>query len=203
MKSRSIRTLAVLASAGLLVGAFVATPAEAARRKKRKPPVCAPMVPAEKAADAEIVKVTDAATAEAPIEVVLTTGPGMGMGRPGSDFNGVPTGDAASESFVNVQVDSVAPSAGLYAQITFTEAWDYDLYLDDSEGTEIAHSAGFFNQSSAAGAQGASDIGSETIMGLETADCGGYSVDVVGATTPGEDVTLKLWLGEVQAPPAE
>jgi hypothetical protein len=199
MKSRSIRTLAVLASAGMIVGAFAAGPAEAAKKKK-KPPVCAPFAGSEKAGEAELVTVTDAATAEAPVVVEIETGPGVGMGRPGSTFEGVvPTGDLTSESFVNVQVDSAATSAGLYATIEFEPQWDYDLYLDDSEGTEVAHSAGFFNQSSAAGAVGESAIGSENIKGLETSDCGGYSTAVVGATTVGGPVTLKLWLGEAQA----
>lgn len=200
MKSRSIRTLAVLASAGLIVGAFAAGPADAAKKKKKKPPVCAPLAVHEKAAEAELVKVTDAATAEAPVEVEVSTGPGLGLGRPGGSL---PFGELVSEAFVNVQVDSALPSAGLYATIEFTEAWDYDLYLDDATGTEVAHSAGFFNQSSTAGAAGESKIGSENIYGLETADCGGYSVDIAGATTPGETVMLKLWLGEIQAAPAE
>ena len=194
MRSRSIRTLAVLASAGLLVGAFAAVPAEAAKKKK-KPPACAPLETHDKAKEAELVKVTDAATAEAPIEVEVETGPGVGSGRPGS-----PTGDHASEAFVNVQVDSAAPATGLYVTVEFTPLWDYDLYLDDSTGTEVAHSAGFLNQSFTEGAAGESAVGSENIYGIETSDCGGYAVDIVGATTPGETVTLKLHLGEVQAP---
>ncbi|MFP5351219.1 MAG: hypothetical protein ACLGIB_01475 [Actinomycetota bacterium] len=203
MKSRSIRTLAVLASAGLIVGAFAAGPADAAKKKKKKPPVCAPLATHDKAKEAELVKVTDAATAEAPIEVALETGPGLGLGRPGSTLGPVPIGDRVSEAFVNVQVDSAAPSAGLYATIEFNQAFDYDLYLDDATGTEVAHSAGFFNQSSTAGAAGHSAPGSENIEGLETADCGGYAADVVGSITPGGEVTLKLWLGEIQAAPAE
>lgn len=203
MKSRSVRTFAVLASAGLIVGAFAAGPADAAKKKKKKPAVCAAYVGHEKAAKAELVKVTDAATAEAPIEVEVATDPGFGIGRPGTTVNGVDVGAAVSEAFVNVQVDSAAPSAGLYATIEFNEAFDYDLYLDDATGTEVAHSAGFFNQSSAAGADGESAIGSENIRGLDTADCGGYSADIAGATTAGDTVTLKLWLGEVVAAPAE
>lgn len=196
MRSRSIRTLAVLASAGLLVGAFAAAPADAAKKKKKKPPACAPWTPPEKSAEAEIVKVTDAATAEAPIEIEVETAPGVGSGRPGGSL---PLGEGTSEAFVNVQVDSALPSAGLYATIEFTPTWDYDLYLDDSTGTEVAHSAGFLNQSFTAGAAGESGIGSENIYGLETADCDGYAVDIAGATTPGETVLLKLYLGEVQA----
>lgn len=199
MRSRSFRTVTVLASVGVLVGAFAAGPADAAKKKKKKPPACAPWTPPEKSAEAELVKVTDAATAEAPIEIELETDPGLGLGRPGSTIGPVPIGDHVSEAFVNVQVDSAAPSTGLYATIEFNPAFDYDLYLDDSTGTEVAHSAGFFNQSSTAGAAGHSAPGSENIEGLETSDCGGYAADVVGSITPGGGVTLKLWLGEVKA----
>lgn len=203
MKSRSVHTFAVLASAGLIVGAFAAGPADAAK-KKRKPPACAAYVPHEKAAEAELVKVTEAATAEAPIELEVETAPGLGSGRPGGDGTFAALGENTSEAFVNVQVDTKAPVAsGLYVTVEFTPAWDYDLYLDDSTGTEVAHSAGFLNQTFGAGAAAESAIGSENILGIETADCGGYSVDIAGATTPGETVTLKLWLGEIQAAPAE
>ncbi|MFN2389478.1 MAG: hypothetical protein ABR575_07755, partial [Actinomycetota bacterium] len=52
--------------------------------KKPKPPAgCAAYVPGEAGADAETTKVTDAATAEAPVEVELDTGPGVGSGRSG------------------------------------------------------------------------------------------------------------------------
>ena len=196
MRTRSIRTLAVLASAGLLVGAFAAGPADAAKKKKKKKvPACAPWTPPEKSAEAELVTVTDAATAEAPIEIEVETEAGVGSGRPGGTF-----GANSSEAFVNVQVDSALPTVGLYTTIEFSPTWDYDLYLDDSTGTEVAHSAGFLNQSFTEGAAGESAVGSENLYGVETADCGGYAVDVVGATTPGETVLLKLYLGEVQAP---
>jgi hypothetical protein len=192
MKSRSVRTLAVLASAGLIVGAFAAGPAEAQKKKKKKPPVvpaCATFTPPEGAA-AEVVKVTDAATAEAPIAVEVETGPGVGIGHDG----------AVSITQVPIQVDTAAAGSGLYATVHFTPAWDYDLYINDEGGTEIAHSAGFLVVSSAAGAAGESGLGTESIYGLDSADCTNYIVEIVGATTPGETVTVDLYLGEVQAP---
>lgn len=195
MRSRSLRTLAVLASVGLMVGAFAAGPADAAKKKKKKPAGCATFTPPETVGDAEVVSVTDAATAEAPIEIELDTTAGAGLGRD-------PEGEGAhvSHAYVPLQVDPAAASSGLYASIHFTPAWDYDLYIDDETGTEVAHSAGFLVVSSAAGAAGESGVGSESIFGLESADCTNYVVDVVGATTPGESVTLELYLGEVQAP---
>jgi hypothetical protein len=192
MKSRSIRTLAVLASAGLILGAFVAGPADAAKKKKK--PGCAAFVPPEVAGDAEVVKVTDAATAEAPISIEVESGPGVGLGRD-------PEGEGAnvSHNYVPVQVDSKAAAAGLYNTIHFNPAWDYDLYIDDTTGTEVAHSAGFLTLSSAAGAAGESGVGTENIYGLESSDCTNYVLDIVGATTAGDTITVDLYLGEVQA----
>ncbi len=192
MKSRSVRTLAVLASAGLLVGAFAVGPADAAKKKKKKG--CAPITVPETAGDAKVVTVTDAATAEAPVVVEVESDPGAGLGRD-------PEGEGAhvSHNYVPVQVDPAAASSGLYASIHFNPAWDYDLYIDDLGGTEVAHSAGFLTYSSAEGAAGESGVGSESIFGLDSADCTGYVLDVVGATTAGDSVTVELYLGEVQA----
>ena len=195
MKSRSIRTFAVLAAAGLLVGAFTAAPAEAGKRKKKKPPACAAFVPPESAGEAEVVKLTDAATEEAPVEVAVATGPGLGIGR---DPEG--EGQFVSQTYVPVQVDSAAPGAGIYGRVDFTPLYDYDLYLDDAAGTQLMASGGFgvVDDSELGGDADNSETGAgfEAIYGITTEDCGGYVFDIVGATTPGEEVTLKLWLGE-------
>ncbi|HJR45010.1 MAG TPA: hypothetical protein VJ927_05345 [Actinomycetota bacterium] len=195
MKSRSIRSLAVLASAGLLVGAFTAAPADAAKRKKKKPPACAAFVPPETVGEAEVVKLTDAATEEAPVEVAASLGPGVGAGRdPGGE------GAHVSHAFVPVQVDSAVSGAGIYGRVEFTEIFDYDLYLDDAAGTNLMASGGFgpIDDSQLGGDANNSEtgLGFEAIYGITTEDCGGYVFDIVGATTPGGDVTLKLWLGE-------
>lgn len=186
---RFIRTLAVMASAGLVLGAFMAVPAEA-KKKKKKPAGCAAYVPGENGADAEITKVTDANNAEAPAELTVATGPGLGMGRD-------PEGEGAhvSHAYANLQVDSKSSSAVLNVSIEFNPAWDYDVYLDTADGTEVANSAGFANQTFGSD-YAHSDIGSETIVAFPVADCDGFTVDVVGATTPGGDVTVKYWLGE-------
>src|SRR5688500_750099 len=68
MKIRTIRGIAVLASVGLLVGAFAVGPAEARKKKKKKKPVaCAPYAPGENGADQKVTVITDAATADAPV----------------------------------------------------------------------------------------------------------------------------------------
>ncbi|MFN2388039.1 MAG: hypothetical protein ABR575_00310, partial [Actinomycetota bacterium] len=136
-----------------------------------------------------------AATAEAPVEVELDTGPGVGSGRSG------PLAAAVSHAFHNLQVDSAAAETGLWASIEFPAEWDYDMYMDLPDGTNVAESGGFLfindNLDVADDEDSHSDVGSETILGTKTADCGGYTLEVVGATTAGGPVTLKLWLGEI------
>lgn len=174
------------------------------KQKKEKGPEaepepvgCAPYAPGDAGAEAETSVVTDANTAEAPIELEVETAEGLGAGRDPANF-----GMAVSHAYHNVQVDSAAAEAGLWASIEFTEVWDYDLYLDLADGTEVAHSAGFFAQGDGAAGTGDDEDshtapGSETITGVFSPDCQGYTLDIVGATTPGETITLKLWLGEV------
>ena len=198
---RIVRTLAVLASAGLILGAFVAAPADA--KKKKKPKACAEYVPGETGAEAETTVVTDAATAEKPVEVTLDTGEGLGL----SSADG-PDGDYGhtNHAYTNVQVDS-AGDAGLYVRVEFPEAFDYDIFLRSADGTALAYAAGFNQGMTPAGDPsglgldgtghgGHSEMGAEMVDGWIAADCEGFTLDVVSAITPGGEVTVKYWLGE-------
>ena len=40
------------------------------------------------------------------------------------------------------------------------------------------------------------ELGASQIDGYSSADCAGYTVDLASEITPGEDVTLKLWLSK-------
>ena len=198
---RIMRSIAVLASAGLVMGAFVAAPAEAAKKKKK---TCAAYSPGDTGAGADTTIVTDAATAEKPVEIALDTAEGLGL----SSSDG-PSGDEGhtSHAYTNVQVDSASPEAGLFVRVEFSPAFDYDLFLRSSDGTAVAYTAGF-NQGitpvgdpsglglDGTGHGGHSEQGAEQIDGWLTADCDGFTVDVVSAVTPGGDVTVKYWLGE-------
>ena len=196
MKIRTMRGVAVLASVGLLVGAFAVGPAEARKKKKKKKAVvaCAPYAPTERGAGAPVATVTDAATADAPVSATVATEPGLGFSS--EEGEGNTEGELlSSHAYTNILVDSASPGAVLNVQLEFPPEVDYDLHLRDSAGTSIEYSAGFFNQS--AGTDHAhSDIGIESILGLATSDCSGYTVDVVGVTTTGGDVTVTAWLGE-------
>lgn len=194
MRSRSIRTLAVLASVGLLVGAFAGGPAEAAKKKKKKKPAsCAPATATGDAAEAEFVRLTQKATADAPVEIELDTAEGLGFS---SSSPGGGTGHV-SHAYQNLQVISKKPSATLFVAAEFAAYQDYDLYLRDAASQEtLAYAAGF-NQMPGyldGGEGGHSDVGLEQIDAFAHMPCTGYTVDVVSAITEGGPVTLKLWL---------
>jgi hypothetical protein len=194
MRGKTLKTLAVAASLGLLVGAFIAAPADAKKKKPKPPKACAPYVPTGNAEGGEVTVITDAATEEAPIEITVPTDPGLGSGH----------GDGAvgpvAEAFVPIQIDSAVTGAGIYGRVEFTPTWDYDLYLQDEAGTDLMVSGGFgvVDDAELGGDANNSETGAgfEAIYGVTSADCTGYNFDVVTATSPGGDVTLKVWLGE-------
>ena len=185
--SRLVRSLAVMALASLVLGAFVAAPAEAKKKKKG----CAAYQPGEAGTGAPITKVTSANTADAPASVEVEVGPGLGAGRD-------PEGEGAhvSHAYTNLQVDSSAASDALNVRISWPNpVEDMDVYLDLADGTEVANSAGFGPITSGSD-YAHSEVGSETIVAYPVTDCDGYTVDVVGATTAGSAVTVEYWLGE-------
>ena len=194
MRIRGFRTVAVIGSAVLLVGAFAAAPADAKKKKKKKVvAACAPYAPAEKGKGAPVTTVTDAATAEAPVEVTLATHEGFGFSS--EEGEGSDGEIASSHAYTNVLVDPASPSTGLTVEIEFNPAYDYDLHLRDGTGASVEYSAGSFNVS--AGSDHAhSDVGIESLVGLPVADCQGFTVDAVGVGTPGGDITVRYWLQE-------
>ena len=193
------KSLVVMVLAALVASAFVAPAAEA--KKKKKPKACAAYVPGEQGAAAESFVVTDAHTAEAPLEVTVTHASAP---------------DSFSESFFsNIQVDSKAAEAGLYISYEFPVYEDHDLYVYYPDGTEAAHVGGFnpapvipandVFSTDGTGNGGHSEQGAEVLDGLRTPDCGGYTVDFQGFITEGGEYTAKVWLGEAvndPAPPA-
>lgn len=204
---RTIRTLSVVASAALIVGAFAAAPADA-KKKKKKPPVpagCPAYTPSEWSADIPVTMVKDEHTAEAPLVIEVPTEMGAGTSDSGSPENGQTS--RAAHAFLNVQVDSANPEVGLYGTLEFTPTWDYDLFFRGNDGVGIAYSAGTAPAGpfgiDGTGHGGHSGLGTENIDGLTTPDCTGYLVDIVTSVGPGEDVTLKLWLGEPAYVPAD
>lgn len=197
MSTRTIRTMAVLASTALVLGAFLAMPADA--KKKKKPKKCAPYSSPDWATDAETTVLTDAATEEAPVEVEIATDPGLGF----TSTDG-PDGDTGetSHKFHNVLVDTKAASANLFVRAEYPPVWDYDLFLRLPELVAVAYEADF-NPATVNGPTGVGGMdgghaepGASQIDGYTSADCSGYTVDIASGISAGGAVTLKLWLGK-------
>jgi hypothetical protein len=197
--ARSMRTIAVLASAALISTGMIAGTADAKKKKKPTvpppPPACAEYVPGELGTGAPTTKVTPAATADAPVEVTIATDPGFGTGTGLGPVDDV-TMSQISHALHNVQVDSEGATT-LFVRLEMPETTDYDLYVRAADGTAVASASGFnpepaiYNDTSNGGH---TEVGAEVIDGVATEDCGGYTIEMAGATTPGGDVTLKLWL---------
>ena len=196
---RTIRTIAVLASAAMVFGAFAAGPAEAKKKKKKKPAACAPFVASEpatdsgqgaEAAEAKTVQVTTAATEEKPVVIEYEHGPALW-----ETLTQTPIQE--DTVFHNFQV---VGTGGLHLRMEWpgTES-DIDMYLFDGSGTRVA-SSGAFNPVPVPGvfdAGGNGGQGFESIPGFASSNCQGFTVESRAFMTPGEPVTLKAWLGEV------
>jgi hypothetical protein len=205
MRTRTKRLFSLALTTALVAGAFALPAAEAAKKKKKKFN-CAPTTAtapqsghagAETAPESEVVRVTEAATAEAPVVIEYEHGPAMyifGTAEPIQEDN----------AYFNFQVVSKKPGQGLYLlQEWGTAISDLDLYLYDETGTQVALSGAFNaapeNTPAAdfSGPNGTGGTGYESISGYPTLPCVPYTVESVAYATQGEPVTLKVWLGEI------
>jgi hypothetical protein len=158
---------------------------------------CAAYEPGEQGAEAESVVVTDENTEEAPLELTIEHGgPALAAA------------DTRSHVFSNIQVDTTAAENGLYMRYEFPDYEDHDLYLNYADGSQAAQVAGG-NQlaldpglEEGTGNGGHSEVGAEVLDGLRTADCAGYTADLVNFLGEGGEYTVTLWLGEIQNDPA-
>ena len=209
-KSRSIRTLSVIASAALIVGAFIAGPADAKKKKKPKPVAgCPAVTPIEPNSDSTqtaevleqpVVTVTDAHTADAPLVFEYEHGPALWR------IDQVPVEE--DTVFFNIQVDSANPDAGLYVFQEWAKqpGSDMDLYIWDVVTGEEATHSGSSNVTPVPVAEGGEYHGQntgawglESVSGFPVTDCAGFTVESRAFSTAGEAMTLSVWLGEPAA----
>jgi hypothetical protein len=203
MTRRSLHVLVAIALVGGLV-AGSAVDAGAKRRRAKKAKACARYKPGEQGKGFKTTVVTDRATKKKPIEVGLPIEAGAGTIEP---FGGSEVG-RISHVFHNVLVDSGSKTKGLWVRLEFAANRDYDLFLNNADGTTVAKAAGFnphtegsplaYNDTSMGGHTEAT---AEQLDGIKSADCRGYTVDAAAATGPGEILTLKLWLGKANFDP--
>ncbi|MGI8407379.1 MAG: hypothetical protein ACR2L3_02585, partial [Actinomycetota bacterium] len=196
--SRSFRGIAVVASASMVLGAFVAAPAEA--KKKKSCPAFQAVEPVSdsgetaEALEAEVVKVTDKATADKPIVIEYEHGPALWD-------TATQTPIVEDTTFFNFQVQSKKPAPGLHLEMTWPtpSESDIDMYLYDAAGARVA-SSGASNLAPVPGvldAGGNGGMGFETIPGNPAVNCAGYTVESRAFMTTGQMMTLTVYLGEV------
>ena len=200
--TKTVRTLAVLATASLVLGAFVAGPADAKKRKKKPScPVATYTEPASPSvsrpeADAEVITVTDAATAEAPIVIEYEHGAALW-----ETATQMPIQE--DTKWFNLQIDSAAPATGLYARLDWAvpSVSDIDLYLWDGATGEQAAVSGATNAvpMNAPFVAETGAMGYESISGFAAVDCSNFLVESRAFLTAGEAMTLTLWLGDPAA----
>jgi hypothetical protein len=178
---RSLRVLAVIASAGMLVGALGAAPAHG--KKKKPKPTCPAFTSAvEGAEEAETLVVTPKATEAKPLEQELEFAPALPLN--------------AEHFFTNVQ--SLSPKHTLNIRLEFDGDSDIDLYLYDEAGEEVA-SSGAFNPAPIPGvtdAGGNGGSGFESIPDFAASQCAGYTIESASYMTPGTAAILKVWLAK-------
>ena len=191
---RSIRTLAVLAATALVVGAFMAGPADAKKKKCPKASFVEPASPSASRTEVpkgKVTTVTDKATAEAPLVIEYEHGPALW-----DTANQEPIME--DTKWFNIQVDSAAPAAALNVR----QEWpipsvsDMDLYLwDGPSGAQVAVS-GAFNAAPVPvpGVFDTGGMGWESVSGLVVGDCAAVAVESRAFMTAGEAMTLKVWL---------
>jgi hypothetical protein len=158
---------------------------------------CKRFAPGEAGAEAPMVKLTDKATEKKPREQAVALDMSV------ADIAGDP-----SSAYVNIQVDSKAKSAGLYALFEFPERRDYDMNLLHTDGSYAARSRSFNpvlgtpgEQLSEPGHGGEGTTTSEKLVGIKTRDCGGWTLEVQNWLGEGGDFALKLWLGKAKNAP--
>lgn len=166
-------------------------------KKPPKPPAvaeCPAYVPGEQGAEAETITVTDAATAEAPVVVEFDSGPGFTR----DIITGLNAYNETTSVYHNVQVDSAAAEAGLYARIEFPDHHDYDLFLNHADGSRAAASGGTNTAPGVLSCGDGCTDGSnfEQVEGVRTADCAGYTSQTMSFLSTGGATKLILWLGE-------
>lgn len=189
-----------------------ATHAVASKKKKpKKPAECPAATYAEPASasvsrpapDAKIIKVTDAATAAAPVTLEYEHGAALwdwfSGNIPGEQEGPRPI--LEDTKWFNIQVDSSSLVAGLNVRIDWAIPSPSDIDLHLWYGATGAQAA--FPGSSNLNPVGPMPLmspnggmGWESIRGFAVPDCSTFLVESRAAITAGEAMTLTIWLGE-------
>ncbi len=166
--------------------------------KPPKPAACRAFEPGEAGQGQPTVVLTDAATEQAPAKQTVT------LAR--STANVFVVGGDPSFAYFNIQVDSANADAGLYVMIEFPTRRDYDLNLLHTDGSYAARARTFNTTypTGVASTPGHGGEGTDTyekLVGIRTADCGGWTLAAENHFGEGGNFDIKLWLGEAKIDP--
>jgi hypothetical protein len=200
MRLTARRSIAVMIATILASTALLALPADAKKKPRKKGcPVFTPVEPVSnseqtaEALEAEVVKVTDAATADTPVVLEYSHGPALWESATQTPIH-------EDTVFFNIQVETKQGAPGLHVLQEWAKRppTDMDLYM--YEGGEQVALSGSFNLYPMPSAQvpghRTGGWGLESIPGFATYNCAGFTVESRAFRTPGEAMTLSLWLGE-------
>lgn len=166
------------------------------------PSECGPFRPAkpqtrsaqgDEALKAKVRKITDASTEKYPAK--------MKYGFSTSLWEwGTRTPIVEDTAFFNVQVDTADVGRGLYVSASWpsASASDIDIIVYDGTGAQVATSdtVSVLPQDPPQEIPILGPSGYEVIEGFPAADCSGYTIELRAIRTLGEDVQLRVWLGE-------
>jgi hypothetical protein len=198
------RVVGTALTVGLLAGALSSgTPAQAAKRcGKFKPAVpISDSASRTEAPKQKVQTITDKYTQAKPYKVEYTHGPALWWPADPADAEGQAAAVEDTKWF-NIQVDSKKRFVGLYVRVEWspTPVSDIDLYMYDKNGGAAAQD-GHWNQlpeeANPTGLQGGNP-GFEEIAGFGATDCSGYTIESRAFNSPGESMTMKVWLGSVR-----
>jgi hypothetical protein len=179
---------------------------------KGNPPAakgCADFKPGERGAEVEdpTVKLTDEHTEEAPLEYEVELGQSLADVNPGP----LPAPFAVTADAFNVQVDTKGDDVGVWALFQFPTHRDYDIDMFHSDGSYAARASGFnpmgfpapVPRVFASGHGGEYGFTYEKLLGIRTANCGGWTMEASNHLGEGGKFKIKLWLGEAVTDPLE
>ena len=139
------------------------------------------------ALEAEVVVVTEEATADAPITIDYTHGPGV-------DDRGAPQPVLEDEVYFNIQIVTKVPTAALTIQAEWpVPVNDIDLALFDSAGFEVMASNAF-NPAPTNSDDGLDGPGIEKIAAWPVRRCDGYTIESRGSISAGGPATMTFYL---------
>lgn len=195
------RTTAVALITALAAALWVPTPVAA--RPAKACPRFKPAVPSsdsarpEEARSAPVVTVDDRATEDEPVRVTFQQGPAAWT------FVSTGGGGVGLEDFhwVNAQVVTRRRGAGLHIRLSWAtlspDEFDLRVYGGSGELLALSDHVNVLPPGETPFAEGEGGNGFEYVAGILAGRCQGFTIESAAFWTPGREMTLELWLGDI------